>query len=154
MKLSLSALFLLIGLNAMASPPGTPFPFNSFVPSGGGIKGEAKVFPLTLETADCDKGYSLQLIKSPGLVRRFRFIAQEIYRGACEEGKLDEQLLIHNDLTEKSGADGSMIFTSNRGNIAFQLSDRRYVKADTQPAWVALIDGMYYQASVVTTPKP
>ncbi len=157
MKLSLLAALLCLSLNvSQASQPGSPF--SPFVPSGGGYKGAARLFPLTLESDPCDRGFSVKLVKSPGLVRRFRLFVQETYRGICTEPKLYAQLEIYN-VVEENKADGTVLFTASQTPEGFVLSDRRGVKANSQPTWVALIGAQYYQATVVSegdlpTPTP
>lgn len=145
MKFSL--LFILVSLNAFASQPGDRLPFGTFVPGGGGFKGAAKLFKLSLETSPCDQGYIVKIVKAPGLVRRFRLFVQETYRGQCQLPDLSDKQLDYN-ADESTGKDGGVIFTAAQGADLITLVDRRWIKTD-QPAWVALIGTTLYQSTEI-----
>ncbi len=146
MKLSFLILLVSAG-SAFASQPGSPGD-RTFIPSGGGYKGAAKVFPLFLETDACDQGFLMKLVKSPGLAQRYRLFLQETYRAACTKTTLSTQLEIYNVEVDRKAGD-RVLYKSTQGTRLITLSDRRGLKTD-QPAWVVNVDGVLYQSTSVS----
>jgi hypothetical protein len=154
MKLFPLIAVLVLGANlSLATPPpqnpGDPMPhFPVFVPSGGGYKGAAKLFPLTVKGDACDRGWLVKLLKTPGILGRYRVLATEIHRGECET---DNRELTQTDFLSLNSRDeqGTDRYWT-RDSDEFILVDSRYSKDKSQPTWVARIGGRYFQATIVS----
>ncbi len=150
------SLVLLLGLSvnqAHATPPpqdghGLPPGLGVFVPHGGGIKGTARMFPLTIDPQPCDRGYRVQLIKMPGIAQLYRTIVKEIRRDGCTEPFTPEQSdSVRTKLWKLD--DGTRMYEAEQGSLKLKLSDKTGMQKDPLPTWVAEIDGELYFALTV-----
>jgi len=150
MKIFSLVLLLGLALNEASAnpppPPGVTPPRDTlvFIPSGGGIKGTARMFRLTLTPDSCDKGYRVQLIKAPGIAQNYSLNWKEIHRGDCPE-TLNSSLQYSRTKMYRLD-DGSFLYEALQGTSEVSLSDWSKLKGDTLPKWVAEIDGELYLA--------